>query len=75
LTSASAIGYPIVRKLWPSKQATTAGQETSVATVGVSEASVAVLPFVDMSDKKDQEYFADGLSERLNCEAAVRVPA
>ena len=47
------------------KQATTAGQETSAATVGVGEASVAVLPFVDMSDKKDQEYFVDGLTEVL----------
>jgi adenylate cyclase len=27
--------------------------------------SVAVLPFVDMSEKRDQEYFADGLSEEL----------
>jgi eukaryotic-like serine/threonine-protein kinase len=29
------------------------------------ERSVAVLPFVDMSEKKDQEYFADGLAEEL----------
>ena len=28
-------------------------------------ASVAVLPFVDMSADKDQEYFADGLTEEL----------
>ena len=27
--------------------------------------SVAVLPFVDMSENKDQEYFSDGLSEEL----------
>jgi TolB-like protein len=27
--------------------------------------SVAVLPFVDLSEKKDQEYFSDGLSEEL----------
>lgn len=27
--------------------------------------SIAVLPFVDMSQAKDQEYFADGLSEEL----------
>jgi serine/threonine protein kinase/tetratricopeptide (TPR) repeat protein len=27
--------------------------------------SVAVLPFVDMSEKKDHEYFSDGLSEEL----------
>jgi TolB-like protein/TolA-binding protein len=30
-----------------------------------SARSVAVLPFVDMSEKKDQEYFSDGLSEEL----------
>src|SRR5438105_1796924 len=29
------------------------------------EKSIAVLPFVDMSEKKDEEYFADGLSEEL----------
>ncbi len=28
-------------------------------------ASIAVLPFVDMSPAKDQEYFADGLTEEL----------
>jgi TolB-like protein/Tfp pilus assembly protein PilF len=27
--------------------------------------SVAVLPFVDMSEKRDQEYFSDGMSEEL----------
>ena len=26
---------------------------------------IAVLPFIDMSEKKDQEYFSDGLSEEL----------
>jgi TolB-like protein len=31
----------------------------------IPEKSVAVLPFVDMSQKKDQEYFSDGLSEEL----------
>jgi len=29
------------------------------------EKSIAVLPFVNMSDEKDQEYFSDGLSEEL----------
>ena len=29
------------------------------------EKSIAVLPFVDMSQAKDQEYFADGMSEEL----------
>jgi adenylate cyclase len=31
----------------------------------VPEKSIAVLPFVDMSEKKDQEYFSDGLAEEL----------
>jgi serine/threonine protein kinase/tetratricopeptide (TPR) repeat protein len=31
----------------------------------ISNKSVAVLPFADMSEKKDQEYFSDGLSEEL----------
>ena len=31
----------------------------------ISEKSIAVLPFLDMSEKKDQGYFSDGLSEEL----------
>jgi TolB-like protein/DNA-binding winged helix-turn-helix (wHTH) protein/Flp pilus assembly protein TadD len=34
-------------------------------SAGSADKSVAVLPFVDMSEKKDQEYFSDGLSEEL----------
>jgi TolB-like protein/tetratricopeptide (TPR) repeat protein len=30
-----------------------------------SDKSVAVLPFADMSEKQDQEYFSDGLAEEL----------
>jgi transcriptional activator of cad operon len=36
-----------------------------VATPGLRAQSVAVLPFLDMSDTKDQQYFADGLTEEL----------
>ena len=35
------------------------------ATNGVSDTSIAVLAFVDMSEKHDQEYFGDGLAEEL----------
>jgi len=49
------------------------------AAPAFSEKSVAVLPFVDMSEKKDQEYFSDGLSEELIDMLAqvpdLRVPA
>jgi TolB-like protein/Tfp pilus assembly protein PilF len=34
-------------------------------TPGAREASIAVLPFVDMSAERDQEYFGDGLSEQI----------
>jgi eukaryotic-like serine/threonine-protein kinase len=37
----------------------------AAATNAVSDKSIAVLPFVDMSEHKDQEYFSDGLSEEL----------
>ena len=38
---------------------------SATATNLVSDKSIAVLPFVDMSEHKDQEYFSDGLSEEL----------
>jgi TolB-like protein/Tfp pilus assembly protein PilF len=37
----------------------------SPATTALPEKSIAVLPFVDMSQTKDQEYFCDGISEEL----------
>jgi TolB-like protein/Flp pilus assembly protein TadD len=66
------VGYFAVDKLWLSKRSA-AGAQTSSSTIQASthpqsaipEKSVAVLPFVDMSEKKDQEYFSDGLSEEL----------
>jgi adenylate cyclase len=38
---------------------------SAAAPLTIPEKSIAVLPFVDMSEKKDQEYFSDGLSEEL----------
>jgi len=34
-------------------------------TAAIGEKSVAVLPFVDLSEKHDQEYFADGMAEEI----------
>jgi len=38
---------------------------SAAATNPISDKSIAVLPFLDMSEHKDQEYFSDGLSEEL----------
>ena len=47
---------------------------TSVGRGGVSTKSVAVLPFVDMSPQRDQEYFCEGIAEEL-INALMRVEA
>jgi TolB-like protein/Flp pilus assembly protein TadD len=44
---------------------------TSVAVI--SDKSIAVLPFADMSEKKDQEYFADGMAEEI-IDLLVKIP-
>jgi adenylate cyclase len=69
-----ALAYFAVDKFWLSKHFITEHPATLVASVALhsepaapatSDKSVAVLPFLDMSEKKDQEYFSDGLSEEL----------
>jgi len=41
------------------------GAEPVAATAAPAEKSVAVLPFVDLSEQKDQGYFADGMAEEI----------
>jgi TolB-like protein len=44
----------------------TNGSRAEVAAgTAVSDKSIAVLPFTDLSEKHDQEYFSDGLTEEL----------
>ncbi len=53
-------------RLWaPSQMSAPLPANSAAAPVTIPEKSIAVLPFVDMSEKKDQEYFSDGLSEEL----------
>ena len=40
-------------------------EPVAAPVTAVEAKSIAVLPFVDMSQAKDQEYFSDGLSEEL----------
>jgi TolB-like protein/Tfp pilus assembly protein PilF len=89
---AAGIGFVVaallVYKFWISSHV---AQEKPVATTSlvpaagapaqstISEKSVAVLPFLDMSEKRDQEYFADGMAEEiidlLANVSELRVPA
>ena len=69
---ALALGYFAVDKfvLAPQReQAATEAARAQGRTESVvrsyGEKSIAVLPFIDMSAKKDQEYFSDGISEEL----------
>jgi TolB-like protein len=49
-------------------------KDAQVPVVGViSDKSIAVLPFADMSEKKDQEYFADGIAEEI-LDALAKIP-
>jgi len=43
----------------------TVAEEADTEVQSEPDKSVAVLPFVDMSPEKDQEYFTDGLTENL----------
>jgi TolB-like protein/Tfp pilus assembly protein PilF len=65
------VAYLIVDKFWLAKHIGSeqpvgaAAPAAAPASPVISDKSVAVLPFIDMSEKKDQEYFSDGLSEEL----------
>jgi TolB-like protein len=57
----AAIVIGVVVRYWPSKQ----GNAQAPGVAEISDKSVAVLPFTDMSQKKDQEYFGDGMAEEI----------
>jgi TolB-like protein/Tfp pilus assembly protein PilF len=68
-TLALVAGIPVTIALawYLHKSARPAEQSAHAAAAALAppEKSIAVLPFVDMSELKDQEYFSDGLAEEL----------
>ena len=67
LFAAAALAYALIRSAPPAPvvASLTASSTGAVAIAALQNQSIAVLPFVDMSEKKDQEYFADGMAEEL----------
>ncbi len=65
------IAYLLIDKFWLSKHVTAVEHEVATSSPAttpvpaISEKSIAVLPFADMSEKQDQEYFADGMAEEI----------
>ena len=60
----ATIGYQ--QYLRTGRQSLAPSADASLATVKTPfSKSIAVLPFIDMSENRDQEYFADGLSEEM----------
>jgi TolB-like protein len=71
-----AVGYVVANRLAPSKHAVLPAPVSapplpaismtgSTQPAAIPDKSIAVLPFEDLSEKKDQAYFSDGLSEEL----------
>ena len=66
-----ALGFMLVDKFMLQ---TEDAEKTPAAVVADIKPSIAVLPFVNMSDDKDNEYFSDGLSEEL-LNLLAKIPA
>jgi TolB-like protein len=67
-----ALGYVVANRLVLSKRGAEVGaapapavQSAPATAFAPPPHSIAVLPFVDLSEKKDQEYFADGMAEEI----------
>ncbi len=68
------IALQVGRLKAPRSELLPAPADSSTIATTAPQKSIAVLPFLDMSEKKDQEYFSDGLSEQL-IDLLTKIPA
>ena len=68
-----ALSYFVVDRFWPPRRTAAAATNAAPVSAIAPEKSIAVLPFVDLSEKHDQEYFADGMAEEI-LNQLVKVP-
>lgn len=61
-----AVAFLVFRMVGTDRRAVRSEEgRRSAASLPIPEKSIAVLPFVDLSQAKDQEYFCDGISEEI----------
>ena len=66
---AVALAYFVADKFWLSKRVASSTVSMTVGArsqpAAVPEKSIAVLPFIDLTEKQDQGYLADGMAEEV----------
>src|SRR5438132_1036836 len=60
IIAAGLLGFQLLRRVQ-----TATPQQSEVATASISEKSIAVLPFENLSDDKANAYFADGVQDEI----------
>ena len=62
ITTVPRVGYRFARTLYPDEGGDAPGEEDGAHR---RRPSIAVMPFADVSGERDQEYFADGITEDI----------